>query len=424
MKTRTLALMSAASLAALSTIAFAEEALVDHLVVTRIEGSAAPTALVPTAAAPRDGAITENVLSVSERILVPDNPMLKYTTVQPVGAEGFSAWQLASDEGGVEHEQLAPNPLSYLTSGISANLYTSLQRAAEVMDLSIDDMKVEVQVFYRYDVPGTRDWDGFTDKVIANILIVSDEPPEKLTELKEMALRGWVAGEGLANDTEIETALAVNGAHWEHKGAVPGNVPDPVSVDNGMTLSHKIPTPSPESFTLGKDLDMLIFQSAPDVVEFSVVAIVTSAGDAEQPYLQKINVRALQQGYTGWELFADDSYGATRTDKAPTSLDYLTAGTSHCLMTQLAAVPMALQLDIDDYRVEHQFNYRQDGFMTADMAGFTDNVQTRIVVNSSEPREALEEYFSLSLRACFAGDAFENKTPIETGFYVNGTVVE
>ncbi len=428
MKTRRLTVMTVASIALFSgTTIVAQTAAgapIAHKVVTRVDQSPAPTALDPVAAAARDGAITENVLTVAERILIPDNPMLKFVRVQPVGVKGFSAWQLASDEGGADHEQTAPNPLTYMTTGIAANLYTSLQRAVEVMDLSVQDMSVEVKVFYRYDAPFTPDWAGYTDKVIANILIESDESPDVLADLKEMALNAWVAGEGLANDTEIDVALAVNGSHWDDVGALPGSVPDPVSVDNGLTLSRKTQPPIPMSFELGEDIGMESLKQFPDVFEFAVIAIVDSADDAERPYLQRISTRALQEGYVGWELFADDSYGVDGMDKAPSSLDYLTAGTSLCLMSQLTGVPMSMQLDVPDFRVEHLFSYRQDGFMTTDMAGFTDGVQTRVVVNSAEAPESLEEYFNRSLRACFAGEAFDNETPIETDLYVNGAIVE
>ncbi len=424
MNTRTLSLMTAASIAFATATFAGDTGTITYQVVTRLDGMPLATALSPGAAAQRDGAIRENILSVSERILTPGNPMLKYSKVQPVGVEGFGVWQLASDEGGAEHEQTAPNPLTYLTSGIASNLYTSLQRAVEVMGLSVGDMRVEVEVFYRYDAPFTPDWAGFTDKVVANILIDSDEPAEKLARLKEMALRGWVAGEGVGNETKIDVALAVNGSHWDDRHAVSGAIPDPVSRDNGAMLSRKTPLPTPESLELGEDLSMEGFMGSSEVIEFSVVALVDSADDSDHPYLQRINARALQQGYTGWELLADDSYGDGRTDVAPTSLDYLTAGTSLCLMSQLTAVPMALQLNIADFRVEHLFSYRQDGFMTAGMAGFTDDVQTRVVVNSVEPQEVLEQFFRISLSACFAGEAFDNETPIETALYVNGARID
>lgn len=418
----------AASLALLSCTAVLSDttAPINHLVVTRMDNSPTPTALEPTATAPREGAFTQSVVTAGERIFATGNTMLKSVSVQPVGAPGNSAWKLGSDEGGEGHEQTAPNPLSYLSAGIAANLYTSLQQAVDVMGLSVDDMKVEVRVDFSWQDPFAPDWAGFTDLVTANIVIESDEAPEKLAELKEMALKGWIAREGLANATEVDVALAVNGSHWDELSGAPGLIPDPVSVDNGFTLSQKTGTPQLGTIDPGDDfgLDGPMGANMPASIAFSVIALVDSADDAEHPYLQRINVRAMQDNYTGWELYADDSFDVEGLDKAPSSFDYLAAGTTHCLMSQLAITPKVLKLDIPDFRAEHQFSFRQDGYMTADMEGFVDELQARVVVKSEEPMEALETYFGLSLRLCFAGEAWTGETDIVSTLYVNGAVVE
>ena len=418
----------AALLALLSgTAAWADTATsTDHLVVTRIAEIPAPTALEPTVADTRDGAFTQNVVTAGERIFAPGNNMLKAVNVQPVGAPTNSAWILGSDEGGMGHEQSAPNPLSYLSAGIAANFYTSLQQAVEVMGLKVDDMKVEAKVDFSWQAPFAPDWAGFTDRVTANIVIESDEAPEKIAKLKDMALKGWIAREGLANATEVDVALAVNGTHWDTLSGAPGLIPDPVSVDNGFTLSQKTGTPQLDTIDPGEDfgLDGPMGANMPASIEFSVVAVVDSADDAERPYLHRINVRAMQDNYTGWELYADDSFDVEGSVKAPSSLDYLAAGTTHCLMSQLAITPMVLELDITDFRAEHQFSFRQDGYKTADMEGFVDGLQARVVVNSDEPMEALEAYYGLSLRLCFAGEAWSGETPIASDLYLNGSLVK
>jgi uncharacterized OsmC-like protein len=422
----------AACLASFCTAAISEEttmaAPTNHLVVTRIEGNATPTALQPTAADPTDGAFTQSVVTAGERIFADGNAMLKSVTVQPVGTADASAWQLGSDEGGQDHEQTAPNPLAYLTSGIAANLYTSLQQAVEVLELSVDDMKVEVKVDFSWQAPFAPEWAGFTDLVTANIVIESNEPLERLAELRDLAVRGWIAGEGLANAKSVDLGLAVNGTHWELLSGTPGLIPDPVSVDNGFILSQKTGTPELETIDPGEDFGMggpmALGTAMPASIAFSVVAVVKSADDGERPYLQRINVRAMQDNYTGWELFADDSFDTKGADKAPTSLDYLAAGTSHCLMSQMAITPMAMKLDIPDFRAEHQFGFRQNASMTTDMEGFVDSIQARIVVKSDEPMEALEAYYNLSLRLCFAGEAWTGETQIASDLYVNGALVE
>lgn len=415
------------ALSAIATGAVAQEAAsMDYKVVERMATAPSPTAFKPVAATSVKGAFTKNIVTAGQRIFAPDNTMLKAMAVGPVGGPEGSAWKLGSDEGGTDHEQTAPNPLSYLSAGIAANLYTSLQQAVTVLDLAIDDMKVEAKVDFSWHDPFAPDWAGFTDRVTANIVIKSDESPEKIAALKDLALKGWIAGEGLANATKVDVALAVNGTHWDDLHGTPGSIPDPVSVDDGFTLSKKMGTPQLDTIDPGKDFGGggPMSGKMPKLVEFSVVATVTSANDAKRPYLQRINVRAMQDNYTGWELFADDSFETDGPVKAPSSLDYLAAGTSHCLMSQMAITPMALKLDIPDFRAEHQFNFRQDGAMTTDMAGFVDDLTARIVVKSDEPMEALEQYFNLSLRLCFAGEAWTGKTDIISGLYVNGTRVD
>ncbi|MGB5599613.1 MAG: OsmC family protein [Thiothrix litoralis] len=432
MKLKPFLLTTAACLAVLSSAAIAEDAStaapIDHKIVTRIDSSPAASALGPVAATPRDGAFTQNVVTAGARIFAPDNAMLKTVTVQPVDVEGYSAWALGSDEGGADHLQTAPNPLSYLSAGIAANLYTSLQQAVEVMGLAVDDMKVEVKVDFSWKKPFAPDWAGFTDLVTANIIIESKEAPERLAELKQMALEGWIAGAGLAKAMPVDAALVVNGTHWDTLAGAPGLIPDPVSRDNGLTLSQKTGTPQLDTIDPGKDFGMggpmALGAEMPDSIAFSVVAVVDSAKDADRPYLHRINVRAMQDNYVGWELYADDSFGNEGLAKAPSSLDYLSAGTTHCLMSQMAITPMALKLDIPDFRAEHQFSYRQDGYMTADMKGFVDGIEARVVVNSDESMEALEAYYNLSLRLCFAGEAWTGETAISSGLYVNGTLVK
>ena len=432
MKRKPFLLTTAACVAVLGGAAIAEDtstaAPIEHKIVTRVGTSPAVSALEPVAATPHDGAFTLNVVTAGARIFAPDNAMLKAVTVQPVDVEGYSAWALGSDEGGADHLQTAPNPLSYLSAGIAANLYTSLQQAVEVMGLAVDDMKVEVKVDFSWKAPFAPDWAGFTDLVTANIIVESNESPERLAELKQMALEGWIAGAGLANATPVDVALAVNGTHWDALAGAPGLIPDPVSIDNGLTLSQTTGTPQLDTIDPGEDFGMggpmALGSAMPDSIAFSVVATVDSADDSDRPYLHRINVRAMQDNYVGWELYADDSFGTEGLAKAPSSLDYLTAGTTHCLMSQMAITPMALKLDIPDFRAEHQFSYRQDGYMTADMKGFVDGIKARIVVNSDEPKEALETYYGLSLRMCFAGEAWTGETAISSDLYVNGTLMK
>ena len=79
----------------------------------------------------------------------------------------------------------------------------------------------------------TDKWSGYTDKVVSNILITSNEPSEKIKELKEMAIKGWSIGEGLANKTPIDVDILVNTDTWAGLKAQEGKIGSAISKDNG-----------------------------------------------------------------------------------------------------------------------------------------------------------------------------------------------
>jgi uncharacterized OsmC-like protein len=406
--------------------------LIEYKVQSRIDKNPEPSSFLPSKAHYAEGSFSENVVVVTQRVLNKDSFMLKKALVKPVADDGFSAWQLLCDEGGMTYEQSSPNPLSYLTTGIASSLLTQVQHSAETMNLDIDDIKVEAKVFFRFNDLMSDKWAGYTDKVIANILIQSKESPEKISKLKQLALNSWTVGEGLANKTDIETELVVNAEHWNTKASSGGSVPNPISVDNNMTITSKTSAIKPTTFEVGEDVGITPMSLFSNKIEFAVVAIAQPAGDMQRPYLQKIKVRAIQDNYAAWTLYSDDSYGHEGLDKAPTSLDYVTAGTALCLMSQLDINQEFFRLinrrfekfDIEDYRVEQQINYRQEEIDSLKTNGFVDKVITKIVVNSKASKEDLKTFFNTSLQMCFAGEAFKNETEIDSNVYLNGKVIK
>ena len=400
----------------------------EYPVLSRVEKGPDPTALLPTTAKPAKGSNNQNIAVVIERVLNKDSAMLKKGTVQPVGTAGLSAWQMTCDEGGIRYEQSSPNPLSYLTTGIASNLLTQLQRGIEILKLDIDSVKVEAKVFFRFHAPMSTRWAGFTDQVIANILIDSKEPLEKILELKRLALRSWVAGHGLAHETEIEPELVINGEHWNNKGSVGGSVPSDTSIDNNLILTSKASALAPETLEIGEDVGIGPASIFSKDIKFAVVAIAAPVQDAQRPLLQKIQVRAIQKNYASWVLYVDDSDGQDGMDKAPTSLDYLTAGTAFCLTSQLDLNFKFFRVinkrfsnhHVDDYRVEQQINYRTENFMTPEMTGFVDKVITKIVLKGPVSEENSHKFFNQSLQMCFAGEAFKDEIRIASTLYLNG----
>ncbi len=397
-----------------------------YQVEKRLSDYSRPITFTPTKATPVNGAISENIVTTTQNILNKEAPFLKKALVKPVGEDAFSAWELVSDEGGAHHHQTAPNPLTYYATGISSSLLTQVERAIQVMGLEVEEVKIESKIFFRWTDAMTDKWTGFTDKVISNILIKSNESPEKIKALKEMALKAWAVGEGLANKSNIDVDILVNSDDWFGLQARPGKVTSPISVDNGRTITNVTPDLMLETVEVEKDLAVEM-GNFPNPMVFSEIAIAESAHDATRPYMHKVRAKSLTENYETWELYADDSRGYEGVDKAPTSRAYFTVGTSFCLKSQLVASKMLYKkqgINIEDFRVEHQFNYQQENFMTPSMKGHLDDVITRVIVKSDADKEAVNNYAKQALRMCFAGEGIQNETEMETNVYLNGKIIK
>ena len=413
------------------SIAFAQNSvdnqdIKEYKVAKRLDNYTRPITFTTTKAIPVNGAITENIVTSTQNILNKEAMFLKKGVVKPVGEDAFSAWETTSDEGGTNHAQTAPNPLTYYAVGSSSSLLTQVERSIQILGLDVEEVKVESKIFFRWSDTMTANWSGFTDKVVSNILIKSNEPVEKIKEAKDLALKAWAVGHGLASKTTIDAKILVNADNWAGLKAKPGHVPSPVSIDNGRIITNVTPDLELQTIEIEKDfgIDMHNFPSS---VVFSEIAIAESANDSSRPYMHKVRAKSLTENYATWELYTDDSRGYIGIDKAPTSRDYFTIGTSYCLMSQLTAAKMYFKqqgVDIENYRVEHQFNYQQDNFMTPSMNGHLDKVITRISVTSKASKDKLIKYAKQALSMCFAGEGIQNETEMKTNIYLNGNEVK
>lgn len=394
----------------------------------RLDNYTRPITFTPTKATAVNGAISENIMTTTQNILNKDAHFLKKGMVKPIGEDAFSAWEMVSDEGGAGHAQTAPNPLTYYATGSASSLLTQVERSIQIMDLNVEEVKVESEIFFRWSDIMSDKWTGYTDRVVSNILIKSSESPEKIKALKAMAIKAWAVGEGLANKSTIDVGIEVNSDNWAGLEARPGKVASPISKDNGRIITNITPDLDTVMKTIKVKKDLSIdMNNFPSSMAFSEIAIAESAHDVQRPYMHKIRAKSLTENYATWELYSDDSRGYEGVDKAPTSRDYFTLGTSFCLMSQLTAAQGYYHkkgINIDNYRVEHQFNYVQDNFMTPTANGHLDDVITRVIVTSEAPKDEMVKYTRQALSMCFAGEGIQNETEMQTSVYLNGKLVK
>ncbi|MRT92600.1 OsmC family protein [Ancylomarina sp. 16SWW S1-10-2] len=384
------------------------------------------TSFKPVVAKTTDDDYNSNVTVITEMVRNGKSKMLKKAMVQPNGTNGYLGWQLIADEGFEEGvNSFGPSPLSYLTSGIAANLHTQIIRAAKVLNIKLDNVKVEVLNKFHWDDMMSAKGAGFLDETHTNIIIESSESEEAIQNLKEIALNSWTAGEGLRNATTIKPSLIVNGKNWDNYRATPGTTLTDEAYVDGLKISH-ITDGAIKSNYIEQVAKGIGDQSMDDIsnLVFEILAISESAENPDRPYLKKVTVSFNSAGSETWEVYSDEINGTDGIPMAPTSLEYVTAGTALCLTSQMTLVCAMLDLDFTDFRVEQQIDYREENVNSIEMAGFADVAHSSIMIESDESDERLNRFFQQSLSMCFAGEAFKGATDMYTHCYLNGKEID
>ena len=400
----------------------------EYQVIERNSEAIRPTGFEPFEAVSNEEDNNINIATVTEMVQNENSKMLKKGMVQALGIDDHTGWYLLADEGAAEGENpYGPSPLSYYTAGLAANLHTQILKAAEVKDIELDSVKVEILNIFRWDEMMSIDGAGFLDLTTTNIIIESSASEEVVQEIIEMALNSWAAGEALRNETVIEPSLVVNGENWENYRATPGTANSDESFDDGFKISSVTDVPkTPEYLELteaeAEGEDLVVDFDTMSNLQFEIFAIAETAEKNDRPYLSKITLST--PSAETWEIYSDEFMGNNDTPVAPTSLEYFTLGTSLCLTSQTTLASAMMGLDFEDYRVEQQIDYRLEDVGSIEMAGYADTVHSYILIESDESQERLEEFFNRALSLCFAGEGLKNETEMVTNTYLNGEVID
>ncbi len=402
------------------------ENYLEYQTIDRNESAPLPSSFEPLVAETTDDDYNSNITVITEIGQNEKSKMFKKATVQPNGADSYTGWQLIADEGFEEGvNTFGPSPLSYLTSGVAANLHTQILRAAEVLNVELENVKVEVLNKFHWENMMSAAGAGFLDETHTNIIIESSESEETIAKLKDIALSSWTAGEGLGNATTIKPSLIVNGENWENYRATPGTTLTDEAYVDGLQVSHITEGPKKSDYIeqVVEGIGNKSLDDASNLV-FEILAISESAENPDRPYLKKVTVSFNTNDSETWEIYSDELNGADGIAIAPTSLEYFTAGTALCLTSQLTLVSAMMDLDYNDYRVEQQIDYREEDVSSPAMVGFADIVHSSVVIESDESEERLNRFFQQSLSMCFAGEGLKGATDMYTHSYLNGEEIK
>jgi len=186
----------------------------DQPIVSRIDHIPEPTAFkIETAKKTKEGLDLE-VHVLAE--LVPGPGLVKRGYVKP-NIPSFGAFELYCDEGTViGGTDTAPAPLSYLAAGIAFCFLTHLKGYVDSEKLKVSSIRVEQRMKFQSRIPGMTaemggQMEGASKGVESFVLIETDEPPEVIARMVEVAEKACMAAQTVINAVPVSTKVVRNG---------------------------------------------------------------------------------------------------------------------------------------------------------------------------------------------------------------------
>ncbi len=188
----------------------------DHPIVSRIDRMPEPTAFkIQTAKKTKEGLDLE-VHVLAELVAGPG--LVKRGYVKP-NIQGFGAFELYCDEGSsIGGSDTAPAPLSYLAAGIAFCFLTHLKGYADMEKLRVSSIRVEQRMKFQSRIPGMtvdagtgNQLEGLSKGVETFVHIETDEPPEIIALMVEVAEKACMAAQTVINAVPTSTNVISNG---------------------------------------------------------------------------------------------------------------------------------------------------------------------------------------------------------------------
>ena len=148
--------------------------------------------------------------------LVPGPGLVKRAYVKP-NVPGFGAFELYCDEGlSIGGSDTAPAPLSYLAAGIAFCFLTHLKGYADAEKLQVSSIRIEQRMKFQSRIPGMtasagNQMEGHSKGVENFVFIETDETPEVVARMVEVAGTACMAAQTVVNAVPVTTTVMSNG---------------------------------------------------------------------------------------------------------------------------------------------------------------------------------------------------------------------
>ena len=332
-----------------------------------------------------------------------------------------TAWRMLSDEGPwLNGTDLSSFPLGFFSAGMIATLATEIQALARWRRIQLSDIRLVQQA--RYSMEGSA---------LKRTMVAAALPLETAVT---------VAGD--ASRAELETlvchALAASPADAVMRSSLPGRF--------GFTLNEPAVAAaagSDPTMQRLQDPARLFDQIMPDTQSASAQNMIRKIADTEladytgpgrsvglaaeqkrqvevqailtlrEDGLKVIQVKCVQPSGSVFEFLCDDPAVFGGQERAPTGLQYLSAGVAFCFMTQLGRFAQIVKHDLAAYGVVQDTLFGlPGGSAQLDSVATAFPVATHAFIRSNDDIEANRVLMGMAEQTCYLHACYRgvNKT--------------
>ena len=321
-------------------------------------------------------------------------------------------WRLVCDEGPyLNGTDLAPSPLAFYTTGMALSFSSELLKHARAAGVTLNSYRLIQDNFYTMQGSALRgDMIGGVLPAQMTVEIVADAPDTTIAELVAKAEQTSPAQRYMNNVMQNSFGLVHNGEATAAGDVLPSTHSSPAEPTPNLEMARPFSADSYEREIIKKiNAAETLFGveggagsslQATQKRTLHLRGIVTLRDDG----LMESSVQ-LFKPLGGIFRFIGDDNG---TGRAPSSLDYLSAGVGFCFMTQIGRFAHIVKQDLKAYSVVQDTSFEIGGDSSV-----AHPVDTHTFLEMGEAAEAAQKNLWMSERTCFLHAAMRNSTKTE-----------
>ena len=342
------------------------------------------------------------------------------------GANG-SSYRAVSDEGpGLNGTDLAPNPLSFFSAALPADVLSRFMQLARAQGIDIDAVATEQLNAYAFQGSFMRgDGKGSADAPSITLRVASAAPAARIAQLARAALRASPLAAMCRVPLENTFALYANGRRRAFATPTPSLAPD---AQDPLKVWTKVPSP----LDPGRDLPGMVARLGPMQATAAPPAAAV-ATDPMAPVRREIRIGGatrwsggcteseIRGGTTLWGFRSDERMTG---DMAPGALAIAAWGVAFCLTTQFLRYADFHKMNIRAVRMVQYSPFELQGSAVAgNLAAVAHPMDTHIFLHGDESDERMEKLLVMAQNTCYLhallAGSFEPRLELE----LNGNIV-